>query len=235
MVITQAELVSMHPLLYHMSAQGSWPSIMKHGLFSTTALLDLFEYEGEQREKIESYRRAEWVSLRHMSHGEIKIRDQKPLSEIGLRNALPSTMEPKDWYRILNERVFFFPSKERLKIMLKAYNNCRNTVLVVRTESLLEAHKQNVYWSPINSGYSLQRPAYRDRSTFILLGREPKLKHGKKPKRIAEITIKHHVLDIEQHVKCVIEVGKGEPPRTIHLPTKFSNNLAMELHSNTIE
>ena len=235
MAITQAELVSMHPLLYHMSAQGSWPSIMKHGLLSTTALLDLFEYKGEQREKIEICQRTEWMNLRHISHGEVKIRDQKPLSEAALRNALPSTMKPKDWYRILSEMVFFFPCKQRLKIMLKAYNNCRSTVLVIPTKSLLEAHRQNVYWSPINSGYSLQRPAYRDRNTFIRLGREPKLKHGKKPKRIVEITIKHQILDIKKHVKCVVEVGKSAPPNTIYSPTKFSDNLAMELHNSTIE
>ena len=235
MAITQADLVSTHPLLYHMSAQGSWPSIMKHGLLSTTALLDLFEYKSEQRKKIESCRRAEWMNLRHISHGEVKIRDQKPLIETGLSKALPDTMKPEDWYRILNEMVFFFPSKQRLKIMLKAYNNCRNTVLVVPAKSLLEAHRQNVYWSPINSGYSLQRPACRDRNTFIRLGREPKLKHGKNPKKIIEITIKHQVLDIAKHVKCVVEVGKGKPPKTIYLPTKFSDKLAVELHNSQIE
>lgn len=235
MAITQAELVSTYPLLYHMSAQGSWPSIMKHGLLSTTALLDLFEYKGEQREKIESCRRRKWKILDHSSYGQVKIRDQKPLIRTGLSKALPATMKPEDWYRIVNEMVFFFPCKQKLKVMINTYKECRNTILVVRSKSLIEAHKRKVYWSPINSGYSKKCPAKRNRSTFILLGQEPKLKHGEKSKKIVEITIKHHVLDIKKHVKCVLEVGKGEPPRTIYLPTKFSDNLAMELHNSTIK
>lgn len=235
MAITQEELVSTYPLLYHMSAQGSWPSIMKHGLLSTTALLDLFEYKGEQREKIESCQRTEWMNLRHISHGEVKIRDQKPLIETGLSKALPDTMELEDWYQIVNEMVFFFPCKQRLKVMLNAHKECRNTILVVRTQSLIEAHKKKVYWSPINSGYSKMRPAKRDRNTFILLGRELNLVQGRKLNKVVEITIKHQVLDIAKHVKCVVEVGKGEPPKTIYLPTKFSDKLGVELHNSQIE
>lgn len=107
MAITQEVLVSAHPLLYHMSAKGSWPSIMKHGLLSTTALLDLFEYKGEQRKKIESCQRRKWEILDHSSYGQVKIRDQRPLIRAGLSKALPDAMEPEDWYRIVNEMVFF--------------------------------------------------------------------------------------------------------------------------------
>lgn len=119
--------------------------------------------------------------------------------------------------------------------MLNDYKECRNTILVASTESLIEVHKKKKYWSPVNSGYSKRSPAKRDRSAFILLGREPKLKHGEKRKKIMEITIRRQVLDIEKHVKCVVEVRKGEPPTTIYSPTKFSDNLAMELHNSTIE
>ena len=79
------------------------------------------------------------------------------------------------------------------------------------------------------------RPAKRDRNTFILLGREPNLVQGRKLKKVVEITIKRQVLDISKHVKCVVEVGKGEQPKTIYSPTKFSDNLAMELHTSMIE
>ena len=235
MAITQAELVSAHPLLYHMSAQGSWPSIKRNGLLSTTALLDLFEYKGEQREKIESRKRCKWETLDHSSYGQVKIRDQKPLVRNGLSKALPDTMEPEDWYRIVNEMVFFFPCKQRLKVMLNAYKECRNTILVVTTQSLIEAHKKKVYWSPINSGYSKMRPAKRDRNTFILLGREPKLVQGRKPNKVVEITVKYRIHDILKHVKCVLEVGGSEPPKVIYSPTKFSKALAAELHEVTSE
>ena len=42
-------LIELYPRLYHMAHAGSWPMIQRHGLLSTTALLDLFEIGGERR------------------------------------------------------------------------------------------------------------------------------------------------------------------------------------------
>ncbi|MEG9861289.1 MAG: hypothetical protein V6Z81_02105 [Parvularculales bacterium] len=43
------ELIENCPKLYHMAERGSWSSIEKQGLFSTSALLDLYGYTGEER------------------------------------------------------------------------------------------------------------------------------------------------------------------------------------------
>ena len=51
------ELAELNPVLFHMAAEGSWPSIQQHGLLSTSALLDFFEIEGGEREKIEDRHR----------------------------------------------------------------------------------------------------------------------------------------------------------------------------------
>ena len=56
-------LISRYPTLYHMAEDGSWESIRKHGLLSTSALLDKFEIEGEERLAIESARRPEIVRI----------------------------------------------------------------------------------------------------------------------------------------------------------------------------
>ena len=122
-MLTAEALVKNSPLIYHMSAPGSWPSIRKHGLLSTSALLDLFEYEGETRYQIECCRRSDWVTLNHSVHENVSIRDQWPLSDSGLRKALPRDMRPACWYKILNNMVFFFPCKERIKRMLMVYKN----------------------------------------------------------------------------------------------------------------
>ena len=47
-----SELLRHCPTLYHMAEGGSWPSIQRHGLRSTSALLDLFEVDGARREAI---------------------------------------------------------------------------------------------------------------------------------------------------------------------------------------
>lgn len=44
------ELLRDCPVLYHMAARGSWESIQRHGLLSTSALLDLFGVMGDRRE-----------------------------------------------------------------------------------------------------------------------------------------------------------------------------------------
>ena len=41
--------IARHPRLYHMAEAGSWPQIERGGLLSTSALLDRFGYEGEER------------------------------------------------------------------------------------------------------------------------------------------------------------------------------------------
>ena len=48
------ELIRYFPVLYHMANAGTWPSIRGRGLLSTSALLDLFEIRGQERERIES-------------------------------------------------------------------------------------------------------------------------------------------------------------------------------------
>lgn len=217
-MLTADALVKNSPLIYHMSAPGSWPSIRKHGLLSTTALLDLFEYEGEARYKIECCQRPDWITLNHLVHENVSIRDQWPLSDSGLRKALPRGMRPACWYKILNNMVFFFPCKERLKRMLMVYKKYRNTVLVVNTKSLLKTNEQKIYWSPINSGFTKnQNVAYRDRDTFVRLGEESKSVRGRKRTNVVEIALEYAVHDLANHVVRVVEIGAGRKSETIWL------------------
>lgn len=222
-MLTAEKLIKDHPYIFHMSAPGTWPSIRKHGLLSTTALLDFFEYDEETRRKIESSRRPDWVTISHPNRSNAMIRDQKPLSDCGLRKALPKDMSPACWYEILNSMVFFFPCKERLKRMLNVYRKYRNTVLVVNTKSLLKTNEQSVYWSPINSGFTMNKNskniAYRDRNTFVRLGAEVPLVRGRKRSNLVEIAVKYAVHDIADHVERVIEIGGGKAPETIWVKT----------------
>lgn len=75
------QLWEKYPQMFHMAEPGSWPSIQKHGLLSTSSLFDLFEVPRKDRIAIETYRRPNPVPLMHPVHGSALIRDQKPLSE----------------------------------------------------------------------------------------------------------------------------------------------------------
>ena len=107
-----AELIERYPRVYHMAEDHSWPSIERHGLLSTSALLDLYEISGAARRAIESARRASSVTITHQRHGTAVVRDQKPMHESALARCLDDEMTPAQWYRLLNAKVFFWPTKE---------------------------------------------------------------------------------------------------------------------------
>lgn len=80
MAISVQQFCAAYPALYHMAEVKSWLSISRHGLLSTTALLDLLDVAGKQRILLESTRRPDSVALRHPQYGSAVLRDQKPLS-----------------------------------------------------------------------------------------------------------------------------------------------------------
>jgi len=151
--LTADYIASRWPRLYHMAEAGSWPSIQQFGLRSTTALLDLFEIQGSERDTIEAARRPESVQIHHAVHGVAWIRDNKPINETVLRRTLVGTSEP-EWYRSLNSRVFFWLTEDRLTRLRNAppYRTRHHDILVFSTEKLLGAHADDVELSPLNSG-----------------------------------------------------------------------------------
>lgn len=162
------DLVRYYPRLYHMAADGSWPSIARHGLLSTSSLLDLFEVNGQRRIDFESRHRPESVAIEHPVYGRAWIRDQKPMDDAGLRRALQDGLAPEQWYRILNQRVFFWLREERLLRLLnaRAYSSRPHNVLIIDTAAVVRAHADNITLSPINSGATKPYPWPRGRTTF---------------------------------------------------------------------
>jgi len=136
-----------------MAEAGSWPSIQRHGLLSTSALLDLFEIHGTQRQAIEGARRAESVEIKHPVHGSAWIRDNKPINETVLRRTLVG-MSEAEWYRTLNGRVFFWLTEARLDRLRNAppYRDRDHDILTIDTAALLEAHGPRVELAHLNSG-----------------------------------------------------------------------------------
>jgi hypothetical protein len=151
--LTVELLVDRYPRLYHMAEAGSWASIEKYGLLSTTALLDLFEIEGSMRDEIETKKRPKSVEIRHPLHGYAWIRDNKPINETVLRRTLVG-MSEADWYRTLNSRVFFWLSESRLARLRNAppYRNRPHDILVVDTGRLLKHHEPSVELAHLNTG-----------------------------------------------------------------------------------
>ena len=227
--VTAAELAERYPRLFHMAAPGSWPMIERHGLRSTSALLDLFCVSGAERERIESCHRSDSIPIRRADLGCAVVRDQKPMRPADLTAnskcgtpVLRDGLTPSDWYRILNSKVFFWPARDRLERMLKAYDDMWNTVLIVDTASLLAKHFDRVSLSPINSGNTKPFPQPRGCDTFLSPGKYPfrrwRKKRGSSGDPIAELAVTCSVPDIREHVVLVEERRAGAPPRPIWRP-----------------
>lgn len=179
----------------------AWPGIKKHGLLSTSALLDLFEIKGSKRRAIESTRRDQSVSISHSRHGEAVIRDQKPMSDARLMKCLESTT-PRQWYELLNSKVFFWVSKERLEKLLnaRAYRREAQLVLTLDSEKVVEAYRNAIRLCPINSGATLYIPPLRSPATFQPINSfDYSYWRGRGRKEqdvVVECAINHSVVDI---------------------------------------
>jgi Family of unknown function (DUF7002) len=151
--LTPEYIAERWPRLFHMAEVGSWESIERNGLLSTTALLDLYEVTGSQRDAIESARRPESVAIHHPKLGTACIRDNKPINETVLRRTLVGMTEP-EWYRTLNRRVFFWLSESRLDRLRHAppYRRRPHDILTLDTASVLRAHSERIELAPLNTG-----------------------------------------------------------------------------------
>jgi hypothetical protein len=214
--MTPTQLIDLYPALYHMAMDGSWPSIQRHGLLSTTALLDLFEINGSDRKPIETARRPNCVTIQHRTHGHAVIRDNIPLRDGALLKCLEG-MSPPQWYNLLNQRVFFWPTEERLKRLLaaRAYRGSGHCVITVSTEALIRQHADRIRVSPINSGSTIYNAPKRGAETFQSVDKYPLerwiAKRGRKG-AIAEVAILGGIVDIQD---IALRVERRQDDRVI--------------------
>jgi hypothetical protein len=153
MPITKEQLIGLcgEGHLYHVAQVGSWTKIQEHGLRSTSALLDRFEISVKVRFEIESQHRPASRRVFHPLHGEVTIRDQRPLNEAMLGHCLEECT-PEQFYRLLNERVFFWLTFARAAGMIKAYRGCEHDLLTIDAKRFIDAYVGRVELSPLNSG-----------------------------------------------------------------------------------
>lgn len=216
------DLVEKHPRLYHMAEAGTWPQIRRHGLLSTTALLDLFEVGGEERFAIESMRRPEIVEINDPRHGRAVIRDNKPLREQFLR-CFPGTTK-EQFYELLNGKVFFWVTPERLDTLIgaRAYQRRAHDVLTVDTAALLARHADRAAVASINTGSTLYPTApVRGRETFVAIDDfdwdSARRRRGRE-NAVVEVTVDYAVPDIADLLVKVERRQAGQPARVLWEP-----------------
>lgn len=214
--MTSEELTKTYPRLWHMAEDGSWPAIRENGLLSTSALLDLYGIEGAERHALESSRRPLSVSIGREGLPAAVIRDQMPMSDNALVKCLKDGLTPEEWYRILNDKVFFWLSRDRLDQLLnaRAYRDHPQTILTVDTAGLVAAHADRILLSPINSGATIMKPQPRGLDTFRPIADYPfaemKKKRGAAAAVVELVVGSGGVPDIAEYVLAVHRGLNGE-------------------------
>ena len=189
------KFLTKYPVLYHMAHGESLPSIRRYGLLSTSALLNLYEYKDEVRRGIEAQHRPESVVITNPALKNAVVRDQKPLRPEWLIKTLSGTDE-EGWYRLLNSKVFFWATRDRLERMLNKYKKSDQLVLVVDTCKLLDKYEQVIELTHMNTGATHANPAPRSPRTFKLLSDYDR-------PNVAEVTIPGCLPDIMSYVTKV--------------------------------
>ena len=195
------------PRLFHMAEKGAWAGIKKHGLLSTSSLLNLCGISGKKRREIESEHRSKIIEINSRGLCAAKIRDQLPMDGKGLRRCLPKEISPKQWYEFLNNKVFFWLTEDRLNRMLnaKAYRNTTHEVLVLNTRELVDEYREEIRLCPINSGAIKPAYAKRDYSIFYRIEDYPYKERKRRSinDRVAELSVDGDIEDITNFVKRV--------------------------------
>ena len=253
--MTPEELIDLCPELYHVTG-GALCSIKKHGLLTTNDLLGRGDAEfsfslnglyGALDNPVD-WRRME----EHEDPGtgcEIRdgcvrvcdpdsdlaavIRDQGPLNEETLKKQLahqrklrPGIPTLEEWYRRQNDRVFFFPTKEKAEELAEKYRKkgAPQKILVVCTKSLIEAHRERIDLAAYNSGSTEHQgedvvskgwEKWHDELFLSLDDYDYHYWCRKRRKRresepINEVTVRGGVSDIAKHVIEVVDMDGSE-------------------------
>lgn len=219
--MTPEELAEKHQYLYHTTDPENWRGILNHGLLSTNCLLNLFGKSDADREKFIQRRREKSEYLWRADLGTAVITDNIPMHDGKLANCLDDGLVPSQWYKKLNQRVFFWTNEKNLHTLLgaKAFRGRERLVLVFRTMELAKAYHQQMELSPINSGATLFEPARRGCKTFSPLGvydfKTWSMLHGKKsPASIKEVTITDEIRDIHDLIDRAYTIKDGKTWKT---------------------
>jgi hypothetical protein len=216
--VNEIALIDIFPRLYHVTDGGAWPSVRTQGLLSTSALLDLYGVQGPARSKFESERRPTGMILKSDGMPVVLLRDQSPMSDEALFGCLDG-MTPREWYRSLNAKVFFWTSMQRMQRLLtaKAGRDVAQLVLTVDTRSLVTAHLDRILLSGMNTGSTIRRPLPRGPRTFLPVEEFPyeERRRTRSPSdALVELVVEGAVPDIMDHLIAVDEI---QPNRRVEV------------------
>lgn len=153
---------SLPPLVFHMVDEGNWASVAQRGLRSASSLIDELR-DAEQRASLKRTYRPSTLVLQT----GCRLRDQRPMPPQCLARCLDQPLQASDWYALVNDRVFFWTSTERLQRHRAACLDRAQVILAVNTEELMARHADEAEVTAFNSGNARRLPAKRGHRSFV--------------------------------------------------------------------
>jgi hypothetical protein len=143
------EFIEKRPELYHLTAQSNFPIIKKYKrLYSTNKIIDL---SGDKELiKIKRERRPSHLLVK-LGEDSFSLRDQRPISEKALKKCLTDNWECADFYEHLNDRVFTWPTLNRLYRHYDRYKGENPAILILNTEEVFNLNLQPLF-ARLNTG-----------------------------------------------------------------------------------
>jgi hypothetical protein len=196
------KLIELYPRVYHMAERGAWDSIRTHGLMSATAVLDHLAIEGGDRARFESEHRNQKMDVRAGHPSNIVLRDQKPMPEGRLIQALTDGTTPRQWYELINHKVFFWAEEQRLHRLLGArdYRKLEHDVLTLDSATFIPAYAEAIWLCHMNSGNTWPMPHRRGTEIFRRIPDYPVKRSGKPIKTVVELVVDYAVPNIAEYV-----------------------------------
>lgn len=196
------KLIELYPRIYHMAERGAWDSIRTRGLMSTTAVLDNLAVADGERARYESEHRGQKMDVKSGDPSSIVLRDQKPMPEGRLITALTGGTTPRQWYELINGKVFFWAEEQRLHGLLGArdYRKLEHDVLTLDSSTFIPAYAEAIWLCHMNSGNTWPMPHRRGTEIFCKIVDYPVTRTGNPKKKVVELVVDYAVPNIADYV-----------------------------------
>ena len=158
------------PFLYHLTSSENIEFILSEKkLYSALRLVELSN--NPMNMELINQKRNDHAKI-IIGEQTISVRDQRPISEKNLIKCLTNGWSCSDFYRHLNQRVFFWPTISRLERHFNRYASESPVIIQVSTKETLE-NNPHVKFCRLNSGATRSnshlggKPPERGANTFL--------------------------------------------------------------------
>jgi hypothetical protein len=200
---------------FHLADRENWAAIERDGLHSAAVLIARAGLRGRAARPFTCYR----DTGMQLPSGA-RLRDQRPMPPAALERCLDDGLTPDDWYRLVNDKVFFWLDEDRLSRHVAACGARPQLVVTVDLRALVARHGKRAFVTPFNVGNARRRPAARGERTFVPLAAwlaarwQSEAAPGASPRprshRPAELAVAGSVPDL---MELVVAVRQGKAPR----------------------